>query len=305
MRNLPFDKPGRFYKGNIHMHSTNSDGLKSPAEAVQAYRERGYDFVALTDHFMERFGFPVSDTSAFRTDDFTTIFGAELHGEGMRNGELWHIVALGLPLDFPGKGPNENGPEIAARATAAGAFVVIAHPHWNGVTQADALRIEDFDAIEIHNEGHTNDSDRGNGWMLADVLATSGYRFSVTAADDAHFKTDRPDTFGGWIHVKAESLDPDALLAALKAGYYYASTGPEIHDVRFTDTEIVVSCDPVTAIFADGRGSIKLFKRGEGITEARFPIGPFANAFCRIEILRADGKKAWTSPLWLDEITLG
>lgn len=287
------------------MHSTNSDGLPTPADAVNAYREQGYDFVALTDHFMERFNYPVSDTTAFRTDDFTTLYGAELHGEGMVNGEIWHIVAIGLPLDFAPKAPNENGPEIAARATAAGAFVILAHPHWNGVTQEDARSIADFDAIEIHNEGHTNDSDRGNGWMLADVMATAGYRFSVTAADDAHFKPDRPDTFGGWVHVKAESLEPAALLEALKLGRFYASTGPEIHNVAIENDEIVVACSPASAIMVGGRGSVKLFSRGDGLTEARFPIGPFSSAFARVTVIDANGKKAWTSPLWLDEVILG
>jgi len=303
MRNLPFDQPGRFYKGNLHMHSTNSDGLLDPAAAVAAYRDRGYDFVSLTDHFMERFHFPVTDTSAFRTADFTTLLGAELHGEGLRNGELWHIVAVGLPGDFAGQSPHENGMEIAARALAAGAFITIAHPHWNGVTQMDVMKIEDFDAIEIHNEGHTNDSERGNGWMLADALATAGLRFSVTAGDDAHFKA-RPDVFGGWVNVKAESLDPEALLASLKAGRYYSSTGPEIHNVVFTSNEIVVECSPAQAVFIGGRGSIKSFERGDGITRASFPIAPFQNSFCRVTVLDKHGKHAWTSPLWLDELNL-
>ncbi len=34
MKNLPFDKPGRFYKGNLHAHSDNSDG---PAAGRRAW----------------------------------------------------------------------------------------------------------------------------------------------------------------------------------------------------------------------------------------------------------------------------
>ena len=303
MRNLPFDKPGKFYKGNLHAHSTRSDGALDPGDVVRSYRDKGYDFVAITDHFMDRFDWPVTDTTAYRASDFTTLLGAELHGGGMKNGELWHILAVGLPADFAPQGPNENGPEIAARAIAAGAFVTIAHPAWNGVTQADARSIADFDAIEVHNEGHTNDSDRGNGWMLADVLATSGLRFSAIAADDAHFK-DRPDTFGGWVHVKAEALEPEALLQALKEGRYYASTGPQIHNVEFTEDEIVVECSPAQAVFVGGRGSTKVYARGDGLTLVRLPRAPFNNSFCRITVLDRHGKRAWTSPLWLDELNL-
>jgi hypothetical protein len=30
MHALPFDKPGRFYRGNLHTHSTRSDGTMPP-----------------------------------------------------------------------------------------------------------------------------------------------------------------------------------------------------------------------------------------------------------------------------------
>lgn len=304
MRNLPFDRPGSFYKGNLHMHSTNSDGLKTPEEAIRLYRDAGYDFVSITDHYMNRFDWPVTDTSAFRDEHFTTLFGAELHGGGMENGELWHIVANGLPLDFEPQGPNEDGAEIAGRAIRGGAFVTVGHPGWNGVTVQDVDKLEDFDAIEIFNFGHMNDCDRGNGWMLADVLATRGMRFSTTAADDAHFKESRPDTLGGWVHVKAESLDPDTLLSALKEGSYYSSTGPQIYNVEFTEDTIIVECDPAIAIYAGGRGSVRAYKRGDGLTKVELPLSPFLNAFCRITVLAEDGTRAWTSPIWLDELNI-
>lgn len=306
MRNNPFDRPGRFYKGNLHTHSTNSDGAHDPETVCRIYREHGYDFISITDHYMARFNYPVTDTTAFRDETFTTLLGAELHGSGMETGELWHIVANGLPLDFAPQHPNEDGAEIAARAIQQGAFVTIGHPAWNGVTINDAESLEDFDAVEIFNFGHTNDCDRGDGWALADHLATRGHRFSATAADDAHFQH-RPDTFGGWIHLKAESLDPDALLSALKDGMFYSSTGPQIHNLTFTDDEIVVECDPAIAVFVTGRGSIRQFRRDDEhhqLTEVRVPISPFINAWCRVTVLADGGKRAWTSPIWLDELNV-
>ncbi len=303
MRNLPFDKPGKFYRGNLHAHTTNSDGTLSPLELVAAYRDEGYDFIAATDHFMERFGFQITDTTDLRTKDFTTLLGAELHGSGLENGGLWHILAIGLPADFGSQTSDEHGPEIAARARAAGAFVALPHPGWTGVSTRDALTIKDFDAIEIHNEGHTNDSDRGNGWFLADLLATAGCRFSCLAADDAHFNV-RPDRFGGWVQVKSESLEPEALLAALKAGRYYASTGPEIHNVEFTGDEIVVECSEAEVVMVGGHGSAGRHAREPGITRAVFPMAPFESAFARVTVIDANGYKAWTSPIWLDELTI-
>jgi hypothetical protein len=299
--NLPFSQPGRFFRGNLHTHSTRSDGRLEPAAVVAAYRERGYDFLALTDHFMERFGYRITDTRSLRTPDFTTLLGAELHTPSLLNGALWHLVAVGLPLDFAPPHTDESGPELAHRATAAGAFLGIAHPAWYGVSPEDALTLDAAHAIEIFNTGHTADSDRGDGWYLADLLALRGCRLLAYAADDAHFG-DRPDHFGGWVHVRAESLDPDRLLAALKAGHFYSSTGPELHDVTIDDGTIRIACSPARAIHVVGRGSVARYKLGEDLTGAVFPLDPFLNAYCRVTVTDAQGRRAWSNPIWFDDI---
>ena len=64
MRNLPFRQPGRFFKGNLHTHSMRSDGALEPEAVIAAYREHGYDFLALTDHFLAPYDFPITDTRA-------------------------------------------------------------------------------------------------------------------------------------------------------------------------------------------------------------------------------------------------
>src|SRR5688572_18050402 len=40
----------RWYKGNTHTHTLNSDGDSTPDEVVRWYRENGYHFLVLTDH---------------------------------------------------------------------------------------------------------------------------------------------------------------------------------------------------------------------------------------------------------------
>ena len=64
------------------------------------YRDAGYDFLALTDHFLPKYGFPIVDTRPFRTNRFTTLLGAEVHAPATELGEMWHILAVGLPADF-------------------------------------------------------------------------------------------------------------------------------------------------------------------------------------------------------------
>ena len=83
-QSLPaFTAPGRFWRGNLHTHSTRSDGVLEPQEVCRRYRAEGYDFLALTDHFVGHYGYPIVDTLPFRTDSFTTILGAELHSGAM------------------------------------------------------------------------------------------------------------------------------------------------------------------------------------------------------------------------------
>ena len=126
MKSLPFDKRGRWFRGNLHTHSTASDGAKTPAQVCAAYRRRGYDFISLTDHFLEKFGWPVTDTEPYRGKGFTTILGAELHAPRTSLGDPWHILAVGLPADFAPTGKRETGPQLAQRARRAGAYVAAA-----------------------------------------------------------------------------------------------------------------------------------------------------------------------------------
>lgn len=300
MLNLPFGQPGRFYRGNLHTHSTNSDGNLAVAEVVTAYAQQGYDFVAVTDHFTERYGFGMTDTTALRTPEFTTIIGAELHTPALANGEIWHILAVGLPLDFAPNAAGETGPALAARAAAAGAFVGIAHPAWYGLSLEDARSIEAAHAVEVYNETCAVANDRGESWSTLDALLAEGRRLNAFGADDAHFLPDRPDAFGAWVMVRAESLAPDALLAALKAGHYYTSQGPRLHDIRIEGEELVITCSPVSAIYVAGAASKANQAHGAGVTQARFPLDPFRGSSCRVTIVDAGGKRAWSNPIWLE-----
>ncbi len=301
MQNLPFNKPGKFYRGNIHTHSTLSDGRRSPEAVCQFYRENGYDFIALTDHFMEKFNYPIADTRAFRTADFTTILGAELHTGIMSSGEPWHILAVGLPLDFAPPLKDETGPEIAARAMAAGAYVAVAHPAWYSLTEDEVISLGDVHAIEIINGIAHDHSDKVDSVYMLDVMLQRGRRYFACATDDAHFHEKHDDLLLGWVMVKAESLDPDALLGALKRGEYYSTEAPLIHDIQVVPGEHVkIRCSPVNHVFVTGKGSKASYLHGNGITEAVMPITHWNANYCRVTIRDAQGHRAWSNPIFFD-----
>lgn len=306
IRHSAFAAPGRFWRGNLHTHSTRSDGVLKPEEVCRRYRAEGYDFMALTDHFVGLYGYPIVDTVPFRAEGFTTLLGAELHSGAMANGELWHILAVGLPADFaPSDSPDfhpkpgqESGPEIAARAVAAGAFVAVAHPQWSGLTLADARSIGAAHAVEIYNHGCAMGCDRPDGAAIADLLLTEGRRLSLIATDDAHFS--EPDHFGGWVMVKAERNAPEALLAALKRGDFYSSQGPELRDLRIEGDRVVVECSAAVSVVAMGQGTAAKGVHGASMTRAEVPLARLNNSpWVRVSVIDAAGRRAWSNPVWL------
>ena len=292
-----FARPGRFYKGNLHTHSTNSDGVLQAGEVCRRYRERGYDFICLSDHFLPVYDFPVTDTSAHRTSGFTTIIGAEVHVPSTLFGEKWHLLANGLPLDFEPPRAGESAAQLAARCAQAGAFVSIVHPEWYGLGEEDALGIDAAHAMEVYNHGSALTSDRGGGWGLLDQMLGRGRRLHALACDDAHFAID--DAFGAWVMVQAEAREPEALVAALKAGHYYSSTGPEIHAIRFEGDEVEVECSPAVAVYALGKGSRSIQVLGHDLQRVRLPHSKLGKeSYRRIVVADALGRKAWSNAFW-------
>jgi hypothetical protein len=301
MNELPFDRPGRFWRGSLHTHSDRSDGALSPEQVGRRYREAGYDFLAVTDHFRAEYGFPLTDTRPLRRPGFTTLLGAELHAPRTEASSSWHIVAVGLPLGFAPPEPGEGGPALARRARAEGAFVGMAHPAASLLTAADAESLDAAHAVEVHNALAARE-DRGDSWHLTDVLLNRGRRLTAYAADDAHFQPQDPPGCTSWVQVRAEALEPEALLAALKGGHYYSSTGPELHDVRLRDGRLAVRCSPVRKVLVTGGApgaQVARAAAGAALTECSLPVAMFGRGYCRVTVEDAAGGRAWSNPIQL------
>ena len=297
---LPFSHPGRFWKGNLHTHSDRSDGGYSPEQVCRQYREAGYDFISLTDHFLPSYDFPITDTRSLRTNRFTTIIGAELHTDLTEFGSPWHILAVGLPDDFAPPGESETAAQMANRAKDAGAYVAVAHPSWYGITERDLEAIGMVDAIEVHNGVAVDHNNHPDSWSLTDVALARGLRYNVCATDDFHGTCGRHDFGRGWVQVKCESLEPEALLSALKAGHYYSSNGPKIHDIRRDGTKLLLRCSPASRVFLTGFSAAAVAVDGGNGLEFEFDLDGFNSPFGRVTVRGADGGSAWSNPFWFE-----
>lgn len=306
MKLPPFGLGHSIYRGNLHGHSTHSDGVLSAQAVVETYADLGYDFTCLSDHLWidDKFAATsVCDGRALDRKGFITLPSAELHcyGKTYDQDGVWHIVANGLPLDFACPDANETAPDLIARAQAAGAYVSLAHPEWYTMTTDEAMQVAAADAVEIYNHSCVVTSARGSGIAIADYLLNEGKKISFTATDDSHFEL--PDWGGGWVMVAAAELSQNALVAALKAGHHYASTGADFTDLQIEDGVLTVSSSPVENVVISGAGHMAMAETGKNMTVTQFDLSKFRSDWFRITLRDAAGKMAWSNPYYKSDLT--
>ena len=223
----------------------------------------------------------------------------------MSNGELWHMVAVGLPLDFTP--PDvwdfnfvegmETANDAAQRCMDSGAFVTIAHPQWSGVTLEDALSIKNVDAVECYNHGSAF-QERGDGFAILDSLLNNGRKLNIMATDDAHFKV--RDFFGAWVMVKCEENSPTKILEGLKLGNYYCSQGPIIEDIIIENGSVHVASSPIERLVICGEGTASKYIICNNYNRNEIPFGRCEGSpWIRVTVIDQKGNRAWTNPIWL------
>jgi hypothetical protein len=288
----PFDAAGEWYKGNLHTHTTHSDGERSPQEVVNWYRCHGYDFLAITDHSK------LTDVSKFTDPEFLTMGGTEFNVDRTEMGQSYHLVALDLPQEielFQGIGAQTT----IDRIRSEGGEVIVAHPYWSGLTINELLPLQGPIGLEVFNTTCLKGIGKGLSSVHWDNLLARGRRVWGFAVDDAHFH--RPDAGGGWIMVKAPKLNRDDIMNAIRGGLFYSSCGPEIMGLRVADDTISVECSPIIMIhFICNLSKGRSFQAEEDgvLTGAEFKLSGEEN-YLRIECIDQTGRKAWTNPLFL------
>ena len=305
MKLAPFGLGYSLYRGNLHGHSTHSDGLLSPEAVVEKYADLGYDFTCLSDHLWidDRFAATsVFDGHKLDRNGFITLHSAELHcfGKTYDQDRLWHIVANGLPFDFACPDAQETAPQLIARAQAAGAYVSLAHPEWYTMTVDEAMAVASADAVEIYNHSCVLSAARGSGIAIADYLLNEGKKISFTATDDSHFEL--PDWGGGWVMVAAAELSQNALIAALKAGHHYASTGADFTDLLIEDGVLTVTSSPVENVVISGAGHMAMAETGKNLTVTQFDLAEFRSDWFRITLRDTAGKMAWSNAYFIGSL---
>jgi hypothetical protein len=290
----PFVVPGSWYRGNLHTHTTNSDGRMSPEEMVDWHIAHGYDFLALTDHRVR------TDPTPYGRDNLVLIPGIELNGDD-DTGRRYHLVGLGIGHLV------ERGTDLGLQAAIdlvgeGGGLAILAHPYWSGQTSADLLGVEGACGLEVFNGVCQKEQGKGLASVHWDDLLASGKRLWGLAVDDAHGHPPDDDLGWGWVMVKARARSKEAILEAIRAGAFYSSSGPEIYELHFETGTLTISCSPVERIhficdWALG-GTVHAWD-GTLLTEGRFQLRDRGETYLRVECVDPQGRRAWTQPIFL------
>ncbi|MCR4402522.1 MAG: CehA/McbA family metallohydrolase [Firmicutes bacterium] len=223
---------GLWLRGELHAHTNHSDGALTPAGLVEAAREAGLDFIAITDHNtvsgLAELG-SASDSAAkpivIPGMELTTFYG--------------HAVALGvcefIPWHDASKGDGLN--RQAREVRRLGGLFSVAHPFSVGypVCAGCEWEYEDtdpglVDLMEVWSgpwTSHVMWNVPAMRWW--DDLLCKGYRVTGVAARDAHkreqlFERETADTY-----VWARSLTVRDVLEGLRSGRVYISSGPRLN----------------------------------------------------------------------------
>ncbi len=275
-------------KVNLHMHTTLSDGMRTPDEACRIYRDAGYDAIAITDHWK------VWPGSTF--EGMTVLPGVEYNTPGCDgSANLFHILGLGLSGTPEGLSRHCAAQDIIDAIHAKDGLVVLAHPAWSLNAPDAILPLRGIDATEIYNTiSGVHMSRRADSSLIVDMLACRGRIYPLLAADDTHYyDSDGPVS---WIMAEADDNSQEAILSAVREGRFYATQGPELHILR-EDDHIVVQSSPCREIVVHSNmGWAPRVFIGDGICEARYKIYD-ADKFVRAEAVDAYGRRAWTNIL--------
>ena len=337
MKKYLLPENGKFYKVNMHSHTTLSDGKTTPEETKEAYKAMDYSGIAFTEH---NWSF---DVSYLNDEDFVAIRSYEYdiqnphkqmveginspnHVEHVHlnffakdpaNGKVVCMAENKLPKKHPelmdlsqivGE-PNfkqEFNPDclnkIIRTAKENGYLVVYNHPIWSLNEYPVYMSLEGLDGVEINNGWSNRDTDLDYTPYIYDYMSRKGKRLFCLGGDDNH----NADHFGlAWTMIKADKLDQKSLMEAVERGDCYASDGPEIKELYFEDGYVTIKTSEAAGIYLTTvarRHDNKLaVKTGAPVTEATFKIYPNDHYF-RLTVKDDHGNHANTRAFFLDEV---
>ncbi len=307
-------------KGQLHLHTTRSDGRLSPEQAVRAYAGRGFAFVFITDH--DR----VPQTPAHFLDGCLVLPGEESTLPRPFRPLGPHLLRLFVQRPLPGRQP------LAARLQATaeeGGLAAACHPAWPGNLGTGRWAVEELldpriTLMEIVNHHSpvdksvalwdgaltrrgaasplwavaVDDSHRaeqiGRAWVVVGLPCPAAH--PKPPPDPGSSRQGQVQGDGVWAAFGSSQQAAGALRRALACGCFYASTGAEAEFAALDPPAVRVRTHPSATIRFLGAG-LQLLQASRG-PEAMYRLRG-DEPFVRVEVELPDGRAAWSQPFWL------
>ncbi len=276
----PYTTKTNVYRGQMHTHSTGSDGVQSPTGVATFYKNAGYNFLAITDHDVV-----TADPSV---SGILFIRGVEQEIEGFHTNQI-NITTYDTATTIQG---------IIDTANYYGTFIFLNHPYWQGDhwTFPKLESVDGYYGIEVWNSFVTPNN---NGEAKIDSILSKHRKTYLLANDDLH-DTTQAYAGTGSVYVFANTLTNTEIMANLKAGNFYSSNGATITSITVSGQIINIVTGASSTISFIGKNGITLQSTATTTTASYTVTG--AELYVRIRVTRdSDGKMAWSNPIYIND----
>jgi hypothetical protein len=221
----------RWFKGQMHAHTTNSDGAEFPRPVARWYQDHDYNFLVITDHNM------ITDTKYLDPDSSQDDF-IVIPGEEVTTPKSIHINGVNVKRVVKPQRADSIGQVLQINIDfilSAGGIVQINHPNWRRTLKCeDIAALKGVKLLEVYNMGKDNNNFAAGGFPgmeeIWDCVLSRGVSIFGVASDDAHeyvgeFRPDRSYPGQGWVMVQAKELSVAAISSAIEKGDFYSTVG--------------------------------------------------------------------------------
>ena len=324
---------GKFYKVNMHCHTNISDGVRTPEQVKEFFKNAGYSAVCFTDHevlvghkdlcdkdFIALHGYEV----AIKQDEsqHTAIFNKAYHFNIVvpDQDNLTAVNFYANCRSCPGNSKKyidefakysstidhteydiEWINKFLEKIANTGFLICYNHPNWSLQDARDYAPLKHLHAVEVIN-GACAARRWDNTSIPYETMLREGEKLVAIGGDDNHSPY---DSGLAWTMIKADELSYDALIDGYKRGNCYASEGPEIYSLILEDGKIKIKTSPAARItlLSQGRYAVEKGQRGTTITETEFDYLPEKfGSFFRFEVRDPEGYCAFSSAYYTSDI---
>lgn len=288
----PYSPKANVYKGQMHCHSTGSDGADTPTALVTFYKNAGYHFVSITDHDVATPDPGVSGVLFIPGVEITVGVGLDCHVP------VYNVTNVQA---------NKTAQGVIDGTVGLGGLANVAHPNYAGTPHSyrDLACLSDYIGIEIFNANvayYPSPSQTGYAEDRWDELLTDGRKTFGFAVDDCHATNNPVQANVGWVQVFADNLSVNSILDSMKRGNFYSSTGATL-SVDVSGTTITATTGAAAKIEWIGKGGVVLQTSPLHVTTDSYTIVG-DELYVRIRVTRdSDSEFAWSNPIWVDLVS--